>query len=509
MTKLIFREILILLCFAPFCQGSDTKPNVVFILADDLGYGDLSSYGATKVLTPNIDSLATEGLRFTDAHSPSSVCTPTRYNLLTGRYAWRTWVGGSTVWANDPLLPDPNRYTLADLFKDQGYATACIGKWHLGFGQPDMEGWDDILGPDYNRDLKPGPLELGFDYFWGFPHVGQFPHFIIENHKVLGLDPNDPIRMTPDKRPGFELDYLHRPRSGLAAALRVEGGKQATYKHENLSNRLTERAVNWLENVRKDQPFFLYLAHRNIHGPLKPDPRFAGTNEIGKRGDFILELDHSIGEVLQAIEQNGLKDNTLVIFTSDNGGIHKYEPIDHAEDNGHFINGPLRGQKTSVYEGGQRVPMMARWPGHIQPGQTSDELIALTDVIATFADFFQVSLPPDTAEDSFSFLGSLLNKTDRQIRRTTLVNDSFTELLSIREGPWKLILSQGGGGAKAFDTLDPQLPPMQLYNLDSDLRESENLFFTEPIKVQHLQHLMNRYHIEGRSAPIDRRLFDN
>jgi arylsulfatase A len=435
MTPLIFSTILILLCFAPLCHSTPTKPNVVFILADDLGYGDLSAYGASKVNTPNIDSLAKEGLRFTDAHSPSSVCTPTRYNLLTGRYAWRTWAGGSTVWANDPLLPDPNRYTLADLFRKQGYATACIGKWHLGFGQPDMEGWDDVLGPDYNRDLKPGPLELGFDYFWGFPHVGQFPHFIIENHRVLGLDPNDPIRMIPDARPGFELDYLHRPRAGLAAALRVEGGKQATYKHENLSNRLTERAVNWLENVRKDQPFFLYLAHRNIHGPLRPDPRFAGTNEIGKRGDFILELDHSIGEVLQAIEQNGLKDNTLVIFTSDNGGIHKYEPIDHAEDNGHFINGSLRGQKTSVYEGGQRVPMMARWPGHIQPGQTNDELIALTDVIATFADFFQVSLAPDAAEDSFSFLGSLLSKPDQQIRRTTLVNDSFTGLLSIREGP--------------------------------------------------------------------------
>ncbi len=508
MTKLIFWKILILLSLPTLCHSGTAKPNVVFILADDLGYGDLSSYGASKVQTPHIDSLADEGLRFTDAHSPSSVCTPTRYNLLTGRYAWRTWVGGSTVWANDPLLPDPDRFTLADLFKSQGYVTACIGKWHLGFGEPEMEGWDDILGPDYNRDLKPGPLEMGFDYFWGFPHVGQFPHFIIENHRVLDLDPNDPIRITPDKRPGFELDYLHRPRSGLAAALGVKGGKRATYQHENLSNRLTQRAVNWIKNTSKTQPFFLYLAHRNIHSPLKPDPRFAGINEIGKRGDFILELDHSIGEVLKAIEQTGLKDNTLVIFASDNGGIHKYQPIDYAEDNGHFINGPLRGQKTSVYEGGQRIPMMARWPGHIQPGQINDELIALTDVIATFADFFQVSLPSDTAEDSFSFLGALLNKPDRQVRRTTLVNDSYTGLLSIREGPWKLILGQGGGGAKASDLLDSERPPMQLYNLDSDLRESQNRYSAEPMKVQHLQHLMNRYHAEGRSAPIDRRLND-
>ena len=203
-------------------KPDNKRPNVVFILADDLGYGDLSCYGATKVRTPNIDRLARDGRRFTDAHSPASVCTPTRYNLLTGRYAWRTWAKSSCVWSNDPLLIEPDRFTLADVFKQQGYRTACLGKWHLGFGRPGMEGWDDVLGPDYNQELRPGPLEVGFDYFWGFPHVGQYPHVIIENHRILGLTPDDPIRILPDERPGYEKDYRHRPRNGPAALI-LEG----------------------------------------------------------------------------------------------------------------------------------------------------------------------------------------------------------------------------------------------------------------------------------------------
>ncbi len=208
-------------------------PNVVLILADDLGYGDLSCQGATKIQTPHIDRLAREGRRFTDAHSPCSVCTPTRYNLMTGRYAWRTWAKSSCVWANDPLLIDPNRFTLADLFSQNGYTTACIGKWHLGFGQPGMPGWDDVLGPDYNRPLRPGPLECGFDYFYGIPHVGQLPHVIIENHQVLGLTPDDPISITPDPRPGYEQDYLHRPRNAFTARLGMRRRKLLAISTKN------------------------------------------------------------------------------------------------------------------------------------------------------------------------------------------------------------------------------------------------------------------------------------
>ncbi|MDF1812575.1 MAG: arylsulfatase [Verrucomicrobiales bacterium] len=486
----------------PAFSGAVERPNVLFILADDLGYGDLGCYGATKVATPNIDSLATQGIRFTDAHPPCSVCTPARYNLLTGRYAWRTWVGGSTVWANDPLLIDPDRFTLADLFKKQGYTTACLGKWHLGFGRPGIDGWDDILGPDYNKKLAPGPLEVGFDYFWGFPHVSQYPHFLIENHHVTGLDPNDPVRITPDKRPGYELDYLNRPRSGTAAALGQAGGENTRYEHEELSDQLTERTVQWLDDYDQQKPFFLYFAHRNIHGPLIPAPRFDGTSGIGLYGDFINEFDWSIGQVLEALERNGFAENTLVIFTSDNGGVKEYRPNDHPQIEGHFINGKLRGQKTSVYEGGVRVPMLARWPGVIAPGTTDDSLIAITDVFATFAEFFDRRLDESTAEDSFSFLGPLLSRESTRLRRDALVMDSYREMMAIRKGPWKLILGQTGGGARAIKKHRPELPGGQLYNLETDLAESENLYSKHPDIVRDLTALLETIQKEGSQRSV-------
>lgn len=483
-------------------RPDNKKPNVVFILADDLGYGDLSCYGATKVQTPNIDRLAREGRCFTDAHSPASVCTPTRYNLLTGRYAWRTWAKSSCVWSNDPLLIEPDRFTLGDLFKQQGYRTACLGKWHLGFGKPSMAGWDDVLGPDYNRELRPGPLEVGFDYFWGIPHVGQFPHVIIENHHVLGLSSNDPIRILPDKRPGYEKDYLHRPRNGATAALGVEGGKSARYKHEDLAMMLTKRAVNWLGEQSGEEPFFLYMAHRNIHGPLRPNKRFKGKSEIGTYGDFIRELDWSVGEVLRALDKNGLAKDTLVLFSSDNGGVVRYKPTDSASINGHKVNGPLRGQKTDAYEGGHRVPLIARWPGVIPANTEDSSLIALTDVLATFADFFDVQLPDDAGEDSLSFLGALLDRKPRQVTRKAIVNDSYFGVFAIRQYDWKLILSQHGGGAGSQAiTHDPNKPAGQLYHLGRDIAESMNEYDKHPDIVRSLTNLLEQYKRTGRSAP--------
>ncbi len=487
-------------CMGRGATSTEPRPNVLFILADDLGYGDLSCQGAVKVRTPHIDRLAQEGRRFTDAHSPCSVCTPSRYNLITGRYCWRTWDGGGTVWANDPLLIEPDRYTLADLFKEHGYRTACLGKWHLGFGTPGMEGWDDVLGPDYNRELKPGPLELGFDYFWGFPHVGQYPHFIIENHRVLGLDPKDPIRITPDPREGFELDYLHRPRAGLAAKLGQEGGESALYENEKLCDMLTARAVKWLDEYQVGEPFFLYLAHRNIHGPLTPAERFKGTSQIGVYGDFVNELDWSVGQVLDALDRNGLTENTIVMFSSDNGGIYRYEPIDHPEIEGHPINGPLRGQKTSVYEGGVRVPLLARWPGHVAPGSVDESsLIALTDVFATFAELFQKPLPGNAAEDSFSLLGALLDRQPGTPPRESLVMDSYIERMAIRRGPWKLIMGQNGGGAKAEETIDPTQPPGLLYHLGDDIGEATNRYLENPDQVKALTAEYQEIHDSGRS----------
>lgn len=498
--------ILLSLTLCGAAPNAVDKPNVLLILADDLGYGDLGCYGATKVETPNIDSLASAGRRFTDAHSPCSVCTPTRYNVLTGRYAWRTWAQSSCVWANDPLLLDVDRFTLADLFQQQGYDTACIGKWHLGFGRPGMEGWDDVLGPDYNRPLLPGPNECGFDYFWGVPHVGQLPHVIIENHRVLGLTPDDPLRITPDPRPGYEKDYLHRPRNGATARLGVKGGAAARYEHEELALMLTSRAVTWLEQQSGDRPFFLYLAHRNIHGPLKPNSRFRGPSEIGVYGDFISELDWSVGQLLETLKHKGMVDNTLILFTSDNGGVVRYEPTDHAEIKGHYVNGVLRGQKTDVYEGGVRVPLIARWPGKVPAGSQDGSLIALTDLLATFADYFQVVLPADAGEDSYSFLGALLDQPARQATREAIVNDSYQGVMAIRRGNWKLVLGQhGGGAAKTPIPYDPAKPPGQLFHLGRDLSESVNEYESHPEIVAELTELLKQYQTQGRSAPIDRR----
>ncbi|WP_158230940.1 sulfatase family protein [Rhodopirellula bahusiensis] len=475
------------------------RPNVVVLLMDDLGYGDLSCYGATKVKTPNVDQLAAAGRRFTDAHSPASVCTPSRYNLLTGRYAWRTWNGSSTLWANDPLLIDPDRFTIADLFQTQGYSTACIGKWHLGFGDRNQPGWDDILGPDYNLPLKPGPNDVGFEYFWGFPHVGQFPHIIIENDRVLNLDPNHPLKITPDKRAGFEKDYLRRPRSGLAAALGQSGPDEMFYKHKDLSDMLTDRAVRWIEEYESDQPFFLYVAHRNIHAPIIPAKRFRETSEIGPRGDFIAEMDWSVGQVVDALQRKQVLENTLLLLTSDNGGVVRYQPIEYAADHGHLINGPLRGQKTTVYEGGHRIPFIARWPKMIKAGSTSDEMIALTDMLATFSDYFEFELPDDAGEDSFSVLTALLDVPSSRPRRNVLVNDSFSSLFSIRQGPWKLILGQDGGGAGELPHLDAEQPAVQLYHLGRDIAEKDNLSKLHPDRVAQLTALLEQIRRTGRS----------
>ncbi len=480
-------------------------PNIVFILADDLGYGDIGCYGAAKVRTPNIDRLAREGRRFIDAHTPASVCTPSRYNLLTGRYSWRTWAKTSCVWSSDPLLIDDGRLTVPALLKRHRYTTACIGKWHLGFGRPGEEGWDDVYGPDYNRPLKPGPLEVGFDYFFGIPHVGQFPHVFIRNHEIIGRGAEDRIKLVLDpKKEGYHLPYLERPREGSTPGHTFEGTDAFCYEHEDLAIRLTKEAVAWIDQrAGKQEPFFLYFAHRNVHGPIKPNPRFLGTSEIGIYGDFIHELDWSIGQVLDALNRQGLADNTIVCFSSDNGAVEKgYKPTDSVNYGGHRANGPWRGQKTEVYEGGHRVPLIVRWPNHIQPGSESSQLVALTDVLATVAELMDDKLPTDAGEDSFSFLPALLDRKPARPVRTAIVNDSDTGEMSIRKGPWKLILAQHGGGISGGwgkKEYDPSLPPGQLYRLDQDPMESTNLYVSHPEKVAELKQLFERIRQSGRS----------
>lgn len=488
-------------------EKKQALPNIVIILADDLGYGDVSCYGATKVKTPHIDRLAKEGMRFTDAHSPHSVCTPTRYALLTGRYAWRTWVRHRCVWSDDPLLIDTDRLTLPKLLKSAGYQTACIGKWHLGFGSPDSPGWDTQKGPDYNRPLKPGPLEVGFDYFFGIPHVGQFPHVFIENHRIVGLDPKDPIHIVLDKRNEDRESY--RERRNITPWHTFTGGEAARYKHEELAIRLTEEAVDWIER-QKHEPFCLYFAQRNVHAPVKPHPRFAGKSEIGAYGDFILELDWSVGEILQALDRKGFTDNTLVLFSSDNGAVQRgHRPAYIVDYNGHKANGPLRGQKTEVYEGGHRVPLVARWPGHIEAGSRSDALVALIDLLATTAVLLGRDLPDGAGPDSFSFLHELIGGKPAGPVRNHLVMSSNDDngYWAMRQGDWKLILGRHGGGSIGPpNPVDETTPAGQLYDLGKDLAETRNLYEEQPAKVQDLTRLLSemKKHDSSRRVAANR-----
>lgn len=473
-------------------------PNIVIILADDLGYGDLSSYGGS-VPTPNIDRLAREGMRFTDAHSPHPVCTPTRYGLMTGRYSWRTWAGTANVWSDDPLLIDTNRLTLPGLLKKAGYKTGAIGKWHLGFGAPGAKSWDKDDGIDYNGEIKPGPLEVGFDYFFGIPHVGQFPHIFIENHRVVGLRKDSPLKIVRDERWRKRTSYLERV--GDPPRHTFTGGEGALYKHEDLALELTKRAKGWLE-ANAGERFFLYFAHRNVHGPIIPNPRFAGKSGIGRYGDFLLELDWSVGEILQTLDRLGKAENTLVLFSSDNGAVQAGPRPAHGrvEYQGHFANGPLRGQKTEAYEGGHRVPLLARWPGRIQPGSISRDLCALTDTIATAAELTGQKLPSNAGEDSYSYLPFLLVSKPAGPVRTSLVHNGYRGGFAIRKGPWKLLTFQGGGGLGwNKDDHDPSQPPGQLYNLDVDLAESKNLYNERPEIVSELSSSLAKIRDSGRS----------
>ena len=468
--------------------------NIVLVLADDLGYGDLSSYGATAYETPNIDRLAHEGRLFTDAHTPHPVCTPTRYGLLTGRYSWRTWAGTANVWSDDPLLIEKGRYTLPMLLKAAGYRTGLVGKWHLGYGRPGGENWTEA-GVDYNGKIAPGPLEVGFDYYFGIPHVGQQPHVFIENHRVVGLTKESPLQLHRDDRWRGRTSHLER--FGFPPRHHFTGGMGALYDHKELAIKLTEKAVSWIRD-QAGIPFFLYFAHRNTHGPIIPNERFRGTSGIGTYGDFVLELDWSVGQVLDAIDELGLTDDTLVLFSSDNGAVYRSLA-------GHRVNGQLRGQKTEAFEGGQRVPLLARWPGHIEAGSKSDSLVALTDMLATFADLLQRELPEGAGPDSFSFLGSLLAGDQSLPRRTSLVHNGYRGGFGLREGDWKLLAFQGGGGRNVggggwnpFD-YDRTIPYGQLYNLRDDIGEERNLYADQPERVTRMMRLLRSIRDAGRS----------
>ncbi len=486
---------LILLGFVNAPLSAETPPpNVVVIFADDLGYGDLSCYGATKLKTPNIDRLASEGRRFTDAHSASAVCTPSRYALITGRYPFRKGLS-RPVFLRTGLVIDQERTTVADVMKNAGYATACIGKWHLGFGEKT---------PDWNGDLKPGPLELGFDYYYGVPVVNSHPPFVyVENYRVVGLVPDDPFVYGKKAKTQEIEEKMIRDIGGADAA-------HALYDDYAVGTHLAEKSVEWIEN-NKDAPFFLYLSTTNIHHPFTPAKRFQGTSECGLYGDFVHELDWIVGEVMATLEKNELDENTLVIFTSDNGGMINMTG-QKAIQQGHQLNGKLLGFKFDAWEGGHRVPFIARWPGQIEAGSVSDQLISNIDLMATMAALTGQELKPEDGQDSFNALPALTEIPEKPIRNELVLAASSGAHLVLRQGDWVYIGAKGGGGfgsskpgshtfggtpALKFagqtnsDVVDGKLkkdaPPAQLYDLGSDLSQSENVIRENPEKAESLR----------------------
>ena len=394
------------------CQAAD-RPNIIVIYADDLGYGDVGCYGATKVRTPNIDRLASEGLRFSDGHSASATCTPSRYALLTGEYAWRK-KGTGVLPGNATLIISPGRTTLASQLKWAGYATGVVGKWHLGLGTGEL---------DWNGEIKPGPLELGFEYGFVIPATGdRVPCVYVENHRVAGLDPKDPIRVSygkpigdlPTGKANPDRLKLHPSHghdqtivNGISRIGYMTGGKSALWVDEDMADVLTHKAASFIED-HASVPFFLYFATHDIHVPRVPNGRFNGKTGMGRRGDAIAELDWSVGEILATLDRRGLANNTLVIFSSDNGPVvdDGYRDDAVTKLDGHRPAGPMRGGKYSAFEGGTRVPFVVRWPGRVKPG-VSAALVCQIDLLASLSALVGAKLGDGDAPDSVDVLAAL------------------------------------------------------------------------------------------------------
>lgn len=477
--KLLAGAVLTLLTnFAALAAEKPNPPNIVLILADDMGYGDPGCYNPdSKTSTPNIDRLAKQGMRFTDAHSPASVCTPTRYGLLTGQYPWRTSLKKGVLQGYSPFLPEPSRMTLASLLRSQGYRTACIGKWHLGLGNQNPV--------DYAKPLTPGPGTVGFDYFFGIPaSLDMPPYLFVENDRATA-QPTGTIE-TQDKARG-------------AAPFWRGGAIAPDFKHEDVNDQLTQKAVEFIEKA-KGIPFFLYLPLASPHMPVLPTKNFQGKSQAGPYGDFVMQVDETVGRVLKAIDDIQASDNTLVVFTSDNGGY--WFPEDIARW-GHRSNGVLRGQKSDIWEAGHRVPFIARWPGKVPAGKTSSDTICLTDLLATTASLVKVKLPENAGEDSFDLTPVLFGKKlDRPIREAT-IHQSGQGMLAIRQGPWRLTPALGSHGFSQPKTLQPTAggPQGELFNLEKDLSETENRWLAEPEVVQRLTALLEKLQKDGRSRP--------
>ena len=452
------------------------KPNIVFIMCDDLGYGDVQCLNPEngKIKTPCIDKIAKQGMIFTDAHSGSAVCTPTRYGLLTGRYSWRTRLQNGVARGFRPCLIAPDRLTVAGLLKGQGYATAILGKWHLDFQYQDPKSGAILPKPSregrspIGATIPDGPIHRGFDYFHGIHHAGHMDT-IIENDKVIE-----------------RLDEIH-----------------------NLP-RLTEKSIAYIEERAKspDQSFFLYVPLGSPHTPIVPTKEWQGKSGLNPYADFVMQTDATVGAIADALEKNGFADNTLLIFTSDNG-CSKQANIGLLRKKGHHVSAHYRGSKADIWDGGHRVPFVVRWPGKVEPGSRCDQLITLVDFFATASEITGEKAPK-AAEDSVSFLPALSGKPIVSTRKG-VIHHSVSGHFAYRQGKWKLLLARGSGGWSSPNERDAQLkaaPEAQLYDMEKDPSEQNNLYLTRPVIAQHLladlsADVQNGRSTEGREAQND------
>jgi arylsulfatase A-like enzyme len=487
------------------------KPNIIYILADDMGFGDMGCNNPdSKIPTPNLDRLARQGMRFTDAHAPSSVCTPSRYSLLTGQYCWRTKLKQGVLWPWDPALVETDRLTVAKLLRRNGYRTACIGKWHLGWNWPTLDGqpankgvqcgvWDQTIrnelgaNIDYSQPIHGGPIDCGFDYYFG-DDVPNFPPYTwIENNQV--------VEIPSEKKPS---DMYGHP-----------GAMAPGWQLDEVMPELTRRSVEYIENVT-NEPFFLYVALTAPHTPIVPAKEFKGKSDAGAYGDYVYQVDWCVGQVLAALQRRNIEDNTIVIFTSDNGP----EPRPSNEYMGaynqvrqfrHYSMGHLRGAKLDTWEGGHRVPFLVRWPEGTAKGMECNQLILLNDLLATCADLLGVKLPEGEGQDSISMLPLLQGKTDMAVREFA-VHQSCSGKFAIRKGDWVFIDAPSGDDSNS----EPQWFKRErgytshnfegeLFNLSEDIAERVNCYGDRPEVVSELSELLESVTGGGHRCPPKKR----
>ncbi len=467
------------------CTEKQKQPNIVFILADDMGYGDVSYFdNNSKLKTENLDRMAQEGVVFTDAHSSSSVSTPTRYGILTGRYNWRSTLKNNVLYGYDKALIPADRETMASMLRKNGYTTAGIGKWHLGWDWDNIDAGKDKV--DFSKPVQNGPTTRGFDYFYGFcGSLDMAPYVYIENDMPTSL---------PDRETVNEGKY----------SWWRKGPTGADFVHEEVLPNLVDRACNYIkEKAKADQPYFLYLPLPAPHTPILPTEEFRGKSGIGEYGDFVLMVDAMVGKVLQAVKESGEDGNTIVVFTTDNG-CSPAAGIKEMEAQGHRPNSIYRGHKADLFDGGHRIPCILRWPEGAKPHEVR-QTVCLTDFYATFAAINGYKLMDSEGEDSYNLLPAIVSETEIDPIREATVHHSIDGQFTIRQGDWKLLLSASSGGWSAptpTDTLAlDSLPPVQLYNMKDDPSETTNVEAEHPEIVSRLRALMAKYVREGRSTP--------